>query len=294
MNEARATVPAQAGAAGPLSHVPRPEGSKQMTTDVAAAGFDPAREVPLKAFAITENNEGTGGIVFAKHAVVARRVGAAEFADGDFGYVSCRRAHWADSYADDRAIPISAFIENGWHFECTGCGNRIDADLGRWQDRIGREDTFRDMLRKARRWRSWKPSDVIGTQHSAVFCDQKCEDDHKAFEAERKRREERALDRFRRLILRRFPGVTLPNDRSRYRASPHAYAYCRKGKWRIGQVCVPFDFPGAKYGPAELRYDADQPRQGAQKPRFTCASGDWEVFQAWAAQTPTLSSEPSS
>jgi hypothetical protein len=46
----------------------------------------------LKAFAVTEHDENTGAVIFAKHDIVARRIGADEYADGELSYVSCRRA----------------------------------------------------------------------------------------------------------------------------------------------------------------------------------------------------------
>lgn len=36
---------------------------------------------PLKAYAVLEHDENTGGIVFARHSVVARREGAARYDD---------------------------------------------------------------------------------------------------------------------------------------------------------------------------------------------------------------------
>lgn len=36
----------------------------------------------MKAFAVLENDECTGAIIFAKHAIVARRLGANEYAGG--------------------------------------------------------------------------------------------------------------------------------------------------------------------------------------------------------------------
>lgn len=46
----------------------------------------------LKAYSVTEEYENTGGIIFAEHNIVARRIGASEYADGDFHAVTCRRA----------------------------------------------------------------------------------------------------------------------------------------------------------------------------------------------------------
>src|SRR5687767_14229018 len=46
---------------------------------------DDVSETPaLRAYAVTEEDEGTGGIIFARHAIVARRAGANEYNGGEF------------------------------------------------------------------------------------------------------------------------------------------------------------------------------------------------------------------
>lgn len=118
-------------------------------TDRSLQSVSPA----IKAFAVTEHDENTGAIIFAKHAIVARRLGANEYAGGELSYVSCRRAPWADAYAG-RPIPARVMIANGWHFECSECDQRIDEDY-LYDNRL--------------------PLDgVIGTQHSHVFCSKRC------------------------------------------------------------------------------------------------------------------------
>ena len=219
-----------------------------------------------KAYAIHEEYENTGGIVFAHHAVVARRIGAGEYADGEFDQVSCRRASWADCYADTGKVPVAAMVDNGWYFDCFGCGRRIDLDL---YDEPGYE--------------SWSPHDIIGYQHTAAFCRQGCKDDHEAHEAERKRRQQRVIERFGRIVLRKFPDAIL-TDGEGYRAKARAYANHTKGRWIIEQVRVPFTYPGMQYGPGSLDYDRyPHNRTVKAKPHFTCAGGDVAAFEAWAA-----------
>ena len=84
---------------------------------------------PLLAYAVTEDFEGMGGIVFARSNIEARKWGAREYNDGELGGMTCKRVPWADRYASERDIPISAMVDVGWHFECHGCGRRIDTDL---------------------------------------------------------------------------------------------------------------------------------------------------------------------
>jgi hypothetical protein len=246
-------------------------------------------DLPLKAFAVTEEYESTGAIIFAKHAVTARRLGANEYADGEFSSVSCRRSPWADDCAETGIVPVSLMVEHGWHFECTGCGQRIDTDLAYLYEWEGDEPETAD---RAQRYKGWKPDHIIGHQHSQVFCNQACKETHEAHEAERKRRQERAIERFKAAILRRFPDASFVNDSDRYRSSPHAYAYKKDGRWRIGQVRVPFSYPGAKYGPAELVYDRDAAWRGEQHPHYTCAGGDKGAFEAYSRARPSPSPSP--
>ena len=89
----------------------------------------------MKAYQVRDNYEGYCVIVFAKHAVVARREGANEL-NIDFSDVEeCKRAPWADEYADEPFIPAQVLIEQGWWMDCCNrhCGTRvsecsIDAD----------------------------------------------------------------------------------------------------------------------------------------------------------------------
>lgn len=235
----------------------------------------------MKAFAVTENFESTGAIIFAKHAVVARRLGANEYADGEFSSVRCRRAPWADHCAETGIVPAALAVEHGWHFECMGCGQRIDEDLREHRLDAAYDRPFREKLTIARRWRKWAPSKVVGSQHSAVFCDQQCKDELEAHKAERERRQDRAIAVFRAKVLKRFPAAEFVEsewDR------PHAYAVKRNGRWKIEQVIIPFNFPGMKYGPAQYRWDAHTRLRGQrEKPRFTCCGGDKEAFEAWAS-----------
>lgn len=234
------------------------------------------RGKPLKAYAVTEEGEGTGGIVFARHAVVARREGANEYGDGEFELVSCRRAPWADAYAGTDGVPVSVMVDNGWHFECGSCGRRIDNDM-LWEN---------DLL----------PEDVIGTQHTTAYCNERCEARDKLDRAEAKHRERRWIRRFEKIVLRRFPDASIMKDGGRF-CRPHAYAKRSKdGVWRIEQVVVSFTWPGQEIGPASLRVDTktDWPRFGGkavtkrEKPYWTCCAGDREAFEAYAKATARL------
>lgn len=231
------------------------------------------------AYAVLEEYENTGSIIFATSAVAARRIGANEHADGDFSAVSCRRAKWADDYAG-KPLPISLMVEHGWHFECMGCGRRIDEDMRDWMMHVREGHTFRDKLAIARRYRKWTPAQIIGSQHSWAFCTAACRDEHEAHEAERKRRQQHAIEVFKRRVLKRFPDAKLIDDPARMR--PHVYANMENGRWRVRQVAVEFEFPGMKIGPAAYRWDNHSSYRKPEKPHFTCCNGDREAFEAWA------------
>ncbi len=83
---------------------------------------------PRRAYAVLEDSESTGGIVFARSNVEARRIGAAIYHDGEFSGRHCNRVPWADAYEPEGNVPASVCIDNGWHFECCGCGANIDSD----------------------------------------------------------------------------------------------------------------------------------------------------------------------
>lgn len=237
----------------------------------------------MKAYAVNEKYESTGAIYFAHHDIVARRNGADEYAEGELSQVTCRRASWADQCAGTGIVPVSLMVANGWHFECSGCGVRIDDDL-----RFRYEEDIDDPEHtdQAVRFKGWSPDDIIGHQHSQVFCNQVCQDDHIAYHAECERRQDRAVARFKAFILRRFPGVEFPDDRERYRSYAHAYVYrTSDGRWHVGQVRVPFNFPGQQYGPASLDYDAGSSWRRDRKLNWSCAGGDKEPFETYAAAT---------
>lgn len=223
---------------------------------------------PLRAFAVTEHDEGAGGIVFARHAVVARRQGACEYSSGDFDMVRCVRAPWADQFAETGVVPIADMIDAGWHFECGGCGRRIDSD----------------MLYE----RDLEPADLVGTQDTVAYCNAVCEAREQLYRAEAKHLERRWIRRFRKFIKLRFPDAVLVGNGTGERfGGEHAYARKDRGHWRIEELSVQFEFPGMAIAPASLRYRRDgwrykgQPR--ASKLHFEVCAGDKTVFEAWAA-----------
>lgn len=217
----------------------------------------------MKAYAVTEDQENTGAIIFADHAIVARKRGADEFNDGELRGISCCRAPWADGFAGE-PVPASVMIDHGWHFECGHCGARIDSDY------LEDEDL--------------PVEGVVGTQSGIVYCSAVCEAGgnlERAIRADHQRRAIKAMSEF---VRKRFPGVTIHRDGNN---KPHAYASQRGSAWQVEQIVVSFDFPGMKIAPAQCRLDRSDSRNhgliGPVKPYFTCCGGDVEAFETWAA-----------
>lgn len=244
------------------------------------------------AYAVTEKDENTGGIFFAEHRIAAAIRGANEYADGDLSQVACRRAPWADQFAETGRVPASIMVAAGWHFECHGCGVRIDGDLPeRWQDEVRKDDALADKLRRARRHRQWNPSDVIGFGEGpgAVFCDAGCQNDHRAAQERRERVEAIIRAKYRKIVERCFPGAQIEGKGHVYVVEQQGVAAVREGEagrpvWRIEQVIIRFDYPGRKYGMAELRFERsaeNRHRRGGRAISVSCSSGDLDAFNEW-------------
>lgn len=212
----------------------------------------------LKAFAVTDKDEGSGGVVFAKTNVEARRVGAAEFGDGDFAAFDCRRAPEFDRWASRGAVPLLALYEAGWWQECVGCERRIQQD---WDD---------------------EPLNPRETPRG-LYCTPACKRWDDEERAKRERHEARALRAMERSLLRRLPAAEIVRDKSD--AMHRAHAYVRRdqfGRWRIHQAVVAFRFPGAQHGLASFRADDRHSTHFDRKPPgLYVPAGDRAVFDAW-------------
>ena len=78
----------------------------------------------MKAFTIQA--EEFGEVVFAEHRITASAQFCKEYGE-DLGSISAKRAKQFDQYAPG-PVPVSALLENGWHFECEGCGSMFNKD----------------------------------------------------------------------------------------------------------------------------------------------------------------------
>lgn len=215
-----------------------------------------AAEKPIKAYTVLEDFEYTGGIVFARHAVTARRIGANQYAEGDFSLVSCRRAQWADKYADTDTIPASEMVWHGWKFECFFCGRQIEGER--------------------RPYRKWTPDFVVGNGNGgAVYCDKACCTADKREREFAERLKARTVAHYAKRLGKRLPDITVkPIGVGAHRS----HVYVDGG--RIKQIVIDFDWPGQKIGPAAFRWDSRNPGSNG----LTCCFGDKEAFEAFAAK----------
>lgn len=213
---------------------------------------------PMKAYAVLEDTENTGGIVFARHSIVALREGACRFGDGDICGWTARRAQWADQFVDSEQVPASVCIDHGWNFECCGCGARIDSG---WLDE------------------NEKPVDgVIGDQDTRVFCCTECLDQFNLCEERLAAARNDGLGMLREIVMKRFPDAKLGKS--------HAYARNYNGRALFEEGCVYFDFPGQKIGPASINFRRSSYNMiGPINPVFYCCSGDKEAFEAYVRST---------
>lgn len=211
------------------------------------------KSLPLKAYTVLEDNENTGDIFFARHAIVARRLGANEFNDGELGGLTCRRAHWADKYAKAGHVPFTAKFDYGWWIECTGCGATIREGADEEEDDDG------DPV---------EPYDLV-ERGDCVFCRPACYDRWKADRAETKRIKEETIGEMTDMLLRLVPGAVLTGD-------SHVYVSYHEKPRRAQQCVIHFAFPGMLIGSASYRFD-----KAGEKPTVLVCRGDLYAFSHW-------------
>jgi len=212
---------------------------------------------PLMAFAVTEPDEGIGGVVFASSDIVARRVGANRYNDGELSGMRVRRASWADRFAPG-PVPFTALFDQGWWQDCQGCGVRI-------------EDGACD---DAGNYRVFKPVETA----QGVFCRPSCHSRHQAHERARQRAEQRAIAQLQDHVRSRLGEVV-------FEERQHAYVSRLGRHWQAEQVVVRFSFPGATLGPASCRFEWKNGKPyGPLQPQFFCPAGDKAAFEAFVAE----------
>lgn len=211
----------------------------------------------MKAFMVTEQYENRAMVVFANHAITARRIGANEYCDGELRGISVKRAHHLDQY-EGKGVPASVLIDGGWWFECTGCDATINSD-------------FLDDKELA-----WDA--VIGTENSAVFCCAECQKQHLDRQERERAIGQAFLAMMRDRITSRVGNVQFVTGAFR----EHIFAQELDGIVVVRQASVSFDFPGQIIAPASLHYDPAY-IYGPAKLELRCCIGDKAAFEAWWA-----------
>ena len=197
----------------------------------------PPVEAKELAYAVTDTEEGEGGLIFAFSSEEALEIGSRRYGDGDPEYFSARREPRADHLVSRAKITASFLVELGWHFECGYCSERIT------------EDNLYD--------RDLTTDDVQGTQDSAVYCSPVCEASWKLEHAKDKAIENRWVRKLRLYILKKYPEADLPSKDTKLRQG--AYIARRDGRPRLEEVFVEFKLPCSKHGPLMLKFQRSLP-----------------------------------
>ena len=205
----------------------------------------------LKAYIVTEPDENTGGVVFAKSNAHARRLGSSEYGSGDFDWGTARREPGLDKYAETGHVPWIEMFNRGWWRECCGCGGRIEE--GHIDD-DGNDVEF----------------EIVQVGEN-VYCRRECREQHVAERAVEDHVKAVTIADMTDQLLRLMPGATIV-DKS------HVYVPAGKTPRQASQALVYFAFPGMLIGPGCYRFD-----KLGQKPYVTVCTGDRLAFARWRA-----------
>jgi len=216
------------------------------------------------AYTYNETDEWSGGVVFARSNIEARRLGANLLNMDEIAGLSVQRRPDLDEYVDT-GVPARVLVEEGWWFECHGCWLRLDD--------CGMEDAGLPV------------SGIVGYEQGRVYCSHACRMESQAEDAARDAFGKAFLDMLQDVVRRRFPGAEIQFEGGRHHAYVPRY-------WPLvaQQARVEFDWPGQKIGRASLEYyHADAQGRtliGPVRPEFRCCIGDREAFEAFAAAYP--------
>ncbi|MAU44381.1 MAG: hypothetical protein CMP09_06025 [Yangia sp.] len=213
-----------------------------------------------KAYSVMETDEYTGGIVFAKDKRTARRRGANIWADGEQDCVEVRRLPGLDKY-HLTGVPAKELVWCGWHFECHGCGMKIEED---------------NMIDQG------LPVDgVVGFEDGAIYCCHVCRMEHLSDKAARDAFGKAFLEMLRDVVRKRFPNIEHAFGEHKAHVCVHMGSPLSVIQARVG-----FSFPGMKIGPAHIDYhhcgQHGRTLIGPVRPEFWCCNGDREAFEAFS------------
>jgi len=216
------------------------------------------------AYTYNETDEWSGGVVFARSNIEARRMGANLLNMDEIAGLTVQRRPDLDQYADT-GVPARVLVEEGWWFECHGCGLRIND--------YRMEDAGLPV------------SGIVGYEQGRVYCSHACRMESRAEDAARDAFGKAFLDMLQDMVRARFPGAEIHFGDGRHHASVPRY-------WPLvaQQAVVEFEWPGQKIGRASLEYhhatDYGATLIGPVRPEFRCCNGDREAFEAFAAEYP--------
>jgi len=197
-----------------------------------------------KAYIVTEDEGGTGGVIFAETAIEARKYGANEYNGGELGGMHARRAKGLDRYYGV-GVPASIMVEDyGWRFECSECGWYIDSDT---------------------------QTDIIGNEGGCVYCSIECAVNDHAEKYERKLYDGIMREQFEDRLKKKYSDIDITRA--------HVYSVGRGRGRCIQEMFVYFKFPGQSIGDAVMKYRTD--KIGPVQPELWCCAGDKDAFEAW-------------
>ena len=217
----------------------------------------------MGAYSVLETDEYTGGIVFAKDKRSATRIGANLYAHDEPEYIETTRRKDLDKY-ELTGVPAWLMVSQGWHFECHGCGRRIDCDA-----------LYDDGM---------SYTNVVGFESGAIYCCHACRMESLADKAAINAYGEAFLEMLRDLVRARFPKTEWNFGNHKH----HVYARKYGDRITVVHARISFEFPGMKIGAASLNYHhtGQHGRDiiGPVRPEVMCCRGDQEVFEAFAAK----------
>lgn len=218
----------------------------------------------MGAYSYMETDEWTGGIVFAKSNIEARRIGANLLNMDEIGGMQVNRRKDLDRF-EATGVPASLLVSQGWRFECHGCGLRLD-DYSLEDARL-------------------PVSGVVGVESGRIYCCHTCRMEARADDAAREAFGAAFLDMLKDVVRARFPGIEHHFGEHRQ----HVFVPHRMRPLVVVQARVSFAFPGMKIGPATMEYhhcgQHGSHLIGPVRPVFYCCNGDREAFEAFVAET---------
>lgn len=166
----------------------------------------------LRAYMVSDDEHSV--IEFSKHAVAARRNGANELST-DFESVSCKRAPYADPYAEQGWVPPQVLLANGWWMGCRHCGNQV------WED--GEDE-------------DGNPAEPV-FEGQGVYCDQGCKDAEEHERAERARLKQEVIN----ATLARWPEAQITHASSHDKDRAVTFNFeggAYSVKWKLGEDSI--------------------------------------------------------